>query len=52
MIYPKADDIKNFYDWGMFSNEDVAKFVGFGTITEEEYKEITGEKLDYRNDEK
>lgn len=43
MNYPKASDVKIFYDWGLYTNEDVAKFVGFGTITEAEYQEITGE---------
>ncbi|WP_088838926.1 XkdX family protein [Listeria sp. ILCC792] len=43
MNYPKVNDIKIFYDWGLYGNEDVVKFVGFGAITKEEYQEITGE---------
>lgn len=33
---------KRYYDLGIYSNEDVAKFVEKRKITEEQYKEITG----------
>ena len=36
--------VKRYYDKGIYSAEDVAKFVVAGRITPEEYKEITGEE--------
>lgn len=41
--YPAYKDIKIFYDWGCYTNEEVGLFVQFGKITPEEYKMITGE---------
>ena len=35
--------VKRYYDKGIYSNEDVKKFVLAGKITPEQYKEITGE---------
>ena len=35
--------IKRFYDQGLWTKEMVADGVRVGRITEEEYKEITGE---------
>ena len=34
--------VKGFYDKGIYSDKDVAKFVISGKITLDEYKEITG----------
>lgn len=36
--------VKRYYDKGIYSAEDVAKFVKAGKITPEEYKDITGEE--------
>lgn len=36
--------VKRYYDKGIYSAEDVAKFVAAGRITPEEYKEITGKE--------
>jgi len=36
--------VKRYYDKGIYSKEDVAKFVQAGKLTPEEYKEITGEE--------
>lgn len=36
--------VKRYYDKGIYSNEDVKKFVLAGKITPEQYKEITGEE--------
>lgn len=36
--------VKRYYDKGIYSNEDVAKFVRAGKLTPEEYKKITGEE--------
>lgn len=36
--------VKRYYDKGIYSDEDVAKFVRAGKITPEEYKDITGEE--------
>ena len=35
--------VKRYYDKGIYSNEDVKKFVLAGKITPEQYKEITSE---------
>ena len=36
--------VKRYYDKGIYSNNDVKKFVKVGKITQEEYQEITGEQ--------
>ena len=35
--------VKRYYDKGTYTKEDVRKFVKAGKITEDEFKEITGE---------
>lgn len=35
--------VKRYYDMGIYSKEDVKKFVKAGKITAEEYEQITGE---------
>lgn len=35
--------VKRYYDKGIYSNEDVAKFVRARKLTLEEYEKITGE---------
>lgn len=35
--------VKRYFDKGLYSAADVAKFVNAGKLTEAEYKEITGE---------
>lgn len=37
--------VKRYYARGIYSNEDVAKFVHAGRLTLEEYEEITGDVL-------
>lgn len=41
--YPTYDDIKLFYDWGCYANDDIRQYVELQVITKEEYAEITGE---------
>lgn len=36
--------VKRYYDMGKYSDEQVKVFVKAGWITEEQYKEITGEE--------
>ena len=36
--------IKEYYNMGFYTNENVKVFVMAGMITEEDYKAITGEK--------
>lgn len=36
--------VKRYYNNGIYSKEDVAKFVRANKITENQYEEITGEK--------
>lgn len=36
--------VKRYFDKGIYSKEDVAKFVAARRITKAEYKEITGEE--------
>ena len=38
--------VKRYYDKGIYSADDVKKFVQAGKITEEEYNDIVGE--DYK----
>ena len=38
--------IKKFYNLGLYTKENVAKFVEKGIITAEQYEEITGEAYD------
>lgn len=38
--------VKRYYDKGIYSADDVKKFVEAGKITEEEYKDIVGK--DYK----
>lgn len=35
--------VKRYYDSGIYSKEDVARFVEAGRLTAEEYKLITGD---------
>ena len=35
--------VKRYYDKGIYSKEDVSKFVAAGKITQEEYTLITGD---------
>ena len=35
--------VKRYYDKGVYTKDDVMKFVTAGKITEDEYKEIVGE---------
>lgn len=35
--------VKRYYDKGIYTKDDVKKFVQAGKITEDEYKEIVGE---------
>ena len=37
--------VKRYYDRGIYSKADVAKFVRAGRLTADEYKEITGEMM-------
>lgn len=37
--------VKRYYDKGIYSVDDVQKFVDAGKITKEQYTEITGETL-------
>ncbi len=36
--------IKRYYKMGLYTKESVAKFVVRGTLTEAQYREITGEE--------
>lgn len=36
--------VKRYFDDGIYTKEDVAKFVEAGRLTKTEYKQITGEK--------
>ncbi len=37
--------IQKYYKLGLYTKENVAKFVARGTLSEAQYQEITGEKL-------
>lgn len=38
--------VKRYYDRGIYTKENVATFVRVKKITEEEYKQITGEEYE------
>lgn len=38
--------VKRYYDMGLYSPDDVAKFVRVGRLTPEEYKLITGQEYE------
>ena len=38
--------VKRYYDMGIYSTNDVAKFVRVGRLTHEEYKLITGQEYE------
>ena len=38
--------VKRYYERGIYSKEDVAKFVKAGRLTADEYEAITGEAYD------
>lgn len=44
MIYPTFKDIKTFYVWGCYKNEQIKWYVDMDVIDKEEYALITGEK--------
>ncbi|APJ11997.1 MULTISPECIES: XkdX family protein [Bacillus] len=46
MIYPTADDIKVFWDWGVYTPEIMREYVSLKVITKEEFEEITGLKFE------
>ncbi|ENK84019.1 phage protein [Staphylococcus aureus M0602] len=52
MIYPTFKDIKTFYVWGYYKNEQIKWYVDMGVIDKEEYALITGEKYPEAKDEK
>lgn len=43
-MYPDFNAIKMQYSWGtdFMTDSDVADYVSYGTITADQYKEITG----------
>ncbi|MCQ4935131.1 XkdX family protein [Anaerotignum propionicum] len=42
---PMFDDLKMRYEKNFVRKDQLQKFVGFGKISAEEYKQITGEDL-------
>ncbi|MGK9342078.1 XkdX family protein [Melissococcus plutonius] len=40
--FPTATDIKLYYDWNCYTDEDIKTYVQLGTITQDDYKMITG----------
>ncbi|WP_342488922.1 XkdX family protein [Bacillus sp. FSL P4-0248] len=46
MIYPTANDIKVFWDWGVYTLEIMREYVALEVITKEEFKQITGVAFD------
>ncbi|MCY7858641.1 XkdX family protein [Bacillus sonorensis] len=46
MKYPTFSDIKQFYDWGCYTDEEMREYVSINWITPAEYEEITGRSYD------
>ncbi|MBK5028607.1 XkdX family protein [Enterococcus faecium] len=42
-MYPSKEDIKFFYDLGVYTKADIMSYVAQGSITKEEAKEILTE---------
>lgn len=42
MKYPTLADIKQFYDWGCYTDEEMREYVKIKWITQAEYEQITG----------
>lgn len=40
--YPEMSDIKLFYSWECYTDDDIRTYVEIGWITEEQFTEITG----------
>ncbi|KLK98032.1 XkdX family protein [Bacillus pumilus] len=43
MMFPTVADIKQFWDWQCYSQEDIAFYVSIGWISVDDYQDITGE---------
>ncbi len=43
-MFPKYEDLKTQWSWGIYSLEDMKWYVDMGVIDKEEYALITGEK--------
>ncbi|CAM2361109.1 XkdX family protein [Listeria seeligeri] len=41
--YITFEDIQLFYVWGCYTDVDIRNFVKFGTITQKQFTELTGE---------
>ncbi|XOT25698.1 XkdX family protein [Bacillus subtilis subsp. subtilis] len=41
-LYPDLEDIKQFYKWECYTDDDIKKYVDIGWITTDQYKEVTG----------
>ncbi|MED2945295.1 XkdX family protein [Bacillus swezeyi] len=46
MKYPALSDIKQFYDWGCYTDDDVREYVKINWITLAEYEQVTGKSYD------
>ncbi|GIN50623.1 MULTISPECIES: XkdX family protein [Bacillus subtilis group] len=46
MRYPTLADIKQFYDWGCYTDEEMREYVKIKWITLAEYEDITGRSYD------
>ncbi|MCY9060988.1 XkdX family protein [Bacillus inaquosorum] len=40
--YPEMSDIKLFYSWGCYTDDDIRTYVEIGWITEAQFTEVTG----------
>ncbi|QHM03422.1 XkdX family protein [Bacillus subtilis] len=41
-LYSDLEDIKQFYKWECYTDDDIKKYVDIGWITTDQYKEVTG----------
>ncbi|RCK11083.1 XkdX family protein [Bacillus licheniformis] len=46
MKYPTLADIKQFYDWGCYTDDEMREYVRIDWITPAEYEQITGRSYD------
>lgn len=44
--FPGFENIKQFYDWGCYTEQDLLDYVNMNCLTKEQYKQITGKTID------
>ena len=43
--FPGFENIKQFYDWGCYTDQDLLDYVNMNCLTKDQYKQITGNEI-------